>query len=74
MAFLRSVIVLACVALLSGLASSAPVKLNYAELRTNVAHSLDERAHEMEATLAALLDVSRSTVALTEKVSAKCGA
>ena len=72
---MRAVSKVAFVLLLGVVASAEIAKpsINYADVRINVAHAFEERAHEMTATLAALQEVSKATVALTREIETKCG-
>lgn len=48
--------------------------VNYADVRTRVAHAFAEKAHEMSAVITLLQTLSKETVALTETIHTHCGA
>ena len=51
---------------------AALAKINYADVRTGVAHAFEERAHEVAATLQVLLESSKATVAMMDNIEARC--
>ena len=46
--------------------------VNYAELRTRLAHSLPEKANEIADLIDELQKVSKATLQMTEQISAHC--
>ena len=46
--------------------------VNYAELRTRLAHSLPEKTNEIADFIDALQKVSKATLQMTEQISAHC--
>ena len=53
--------------------AAVAAKVNYADVRTQMSHSFEERAHEMTAVLGVLQDVSKATQAGIKAIEAKCG-
>ena len=47
--------------------------VNYADVRTRVAHAFAEKAHEMSAVIGVLQTLSKETAALTETIQTHCG-
>ena len=67
----RVAFVLACLVAL--VMSAAASTANYADVRSHVSHAFEERAHEMNAVLGVLQEVSKATLAGIKALEAKCG-
>ena len=46
--------------------------INYAEVRTRVAHGFAEKANEIADAIAVLHEISKATADLTDKISKRC--